>query len=60
VDDRVRMRLANVDTRWRSAVVVTTTTRRSLIEDDEGRQHSMLVDCVEKLLYMLLYAVTQL
>jgi hypothetical protein len=33
--------LANVDTRRRSAVV--STSRRSLIEDDEGRRHSMLV-----------------
>ena len=38
---RVRMGLANVDTRRRSAVV--TASRRSLIEDDEGRRHSMLV-----------------
>jgi len=35
--------LANVDTRRRSAVVVTASSRRSLIEDDEGRRHSMLV-----------------
>jgi hypothetical protein len=40
---RVRTGLANVDTRRRSAGVVTTTSRRSLIEDDEGRRHSMLV-----------------
>ena len=39
-DDRVYTRLANVDTQRRSAVVVTTT---SLIEDYEGRRHSMLV-----------------
>jgi hypothetical protein len=32
---------ANVDTRRRSAVV--SASRRSLIEDDEGRRHSMLV-----------------
>ena len=36
---RVRTGMANVDTRRRSAVVTTT----SLIEDDEGRRHSMLV-----------------
>jgi hypothetical protein len=38
-----RARLANVDTgtQWQSAVV--STSRRSLIEDDEGRRHSMLV-----------------
>jgi hypothetical protein len=33
--------MANVDTRRRSAVV--SALRRSLIEDDEGRRHSMLV-----------------
>jgi hypothetical protein len=33
--------LANVDTRRRSAVM--SASRRSLIEDDEGRRHSMLV-----------------
>ena len=38
---RVRAGLGNVDTRRRSAVV--TASRRSLIEDDEGRRHSMLV-----------------
>ncbi|KAH9173076.1 hypothetical protein EDB89DRAFT_1961167 [Lactarius sanguifluus] len=38
---RVRVGLANVDARRRSAVV--TASRRSLIEDDEGRRHSMLV-----------------
>jgi hypothetical protein len=38
---RVRLGLGNVDTRRRSAVV--TASRRSLIEDDEGRRHSMLV-----------------
>jgi hypothetical protein len=39
---RVRMTdLAKVDTRRRNAVV--STSRRSLIEDVEGRQHSMLV-----------------
>jgi hypothetical protein len=38
---RVLAGLANVDTRRRSAVV--TALRRSLIEDDEGQRHSMLV-----------------
>jgi hypothetical protein len=38
---RVRLGLGNVGTRRRSAVV--TASRRSLIEDDEGRRHSMLV-----------------
>ena len=38
---RVRGGLGNVDTRRRSAVV--NASRRSLIEDDEGRRHSMLV-----------------
>ncbi|KAN0131155.1 hypothetical protein V8E53_011047 [Lactarius tabidus] len=38
---RVRTGLTNVDTRRRSAVV--SASRRSLIEDDEGRRHSMLV-----------------
>jgi len=38
---RIRAGLANIDTRRRSAVV--TASRRSLIEDDEGRRHSMLV-----------------
>ncbi|KAI0255177.1 hypothetical protein BJV78DRAFT_1358803 [Lactifluus subvellereus] len=38
---RVRAGLANVDMRRRSAVV--SSSRRSLIEDDEGRRHSMLV-----------------
>ncbi|KAH8992191.1 hypothetical protein EDB92DRAFT_590748 [Lactarius akahatsu] len=38
---RVRVGLANVDARRRSAVVAAS--RRSLIEDDEGRRHSMLV-----------------
>jgi hypothetical protein len=33
--------MSNVDTRRRSAVV--SASRRSLIEDDEGRRHSMLV-----------------
>jgi hypothetical protein len=33
--------LANVDTRRRSAVV--STSRQSLVEDDEGRRHSILV-----------------
>jgi len=41
VETRVRAGLANVDIRRRSAVV--STSRRSLIEDDEGRRHSMLV-----------------
>jgi hypothetical protein len=41
VDTRVRASLANVDIRRRSAVV--SASRRSLIEDDEGRRHSMLV-----------------
>ena len=40
---RGRAGMANVDTRRWSAVVMTTTSRRSLIEDDEGRRHSMLV-----------------
>ena len=42
---RVRTGLVNVDTgltRRRSAVV-SSASRRSLIEDDEGRRHSMLV-----------------
>ena len=38
---RVRVGLANVDMRRRSAIV--TASRRSLIEDDEGRRHSILV-----------------
>lgn len=38
---RVRAGLANVDVRRRSVVV--SASRRSLIEDDEGRRHSMLV-----------------
>jgi hypothetical protein len=38
---RVRAGLANIDMRRRSAVV--SSSRRSLIEDDEGRRHSMLV-----------------
>jgi hypothetical protein len=38
---RARSGLANVDMRRRSAVV--SASRRSLIEDDEGRRHSMLV-----------------
>jgi hypothetical protein len=38
---RMRTSLANIDTRRRSAVV--SASRRSLIEDDEGRRHSMLV-----------------
>ncbi|KAH9069341.1 hypothetical protein EDB83DRAFT_2374595 [Lactarius deliciosus] len=38
---RVRVGLANIDARRRSAVVAAS--RRSLIEDDEGRRHSMLV-----------------
>ncbi|KAH9978470.1 hypothetical protein BJV74DRAFT_859380 [Russula compacta] len=38
---RARTGLANVDMRRRSAVV--SASRRSLIEDDEGRRHSMLV-----------------
>ncbi|KAH9958510.1 hypothetical protein BGW80DRAFT_1184659 [Lactifluus volemus] len=38
---RVRAGLANVDMRRRSSVV--SSSRRSLIEDDEGRRHSMLV-----------------
>ncbi|KAI9453898.1 hypothetical protein BJY52DRAFT_1205372 [Lactarius psammicola] len=38
---RVRTGLTNIDARRRSAVV--TASRRSLIEDDEGRRHSMLV-----------------
>jgi hypothetical protein len=37
----VRAGLSNVDMRRRSAVV--SASRRSLIEDDEGRRHSMLV-----------------
>jgi hypothetical protein len=37
----VRTGLSNVDMRRRSAVV--SASRRSLIEDDEGRRHSMLV-----------------
>jgi hypothetical protein len=37
----VRAGMSNVDMRRRSAVV--STSRRSLIEDDEGRRHSMLV-----------------
>ena len=41
VETRVRAGLANVDMRRRSAVV--SASRRSLIEDDEGRRHSMLV-----------------
>lgn len=41
VETRVRAGLANVDIRRRSAVV--SASRRSLIEDDEGRRHSMLV-----------------
>ena len=41
---RVRMGLANADKRQsRSAVVVSITSRRSLIEDNEGRHHSILV-----------------
>ncbi|KAF8264664.1 hypothetical protein EI94DRAFT_1779516 [Lactarius quietus] len=36
-----RTGLSNIDTRRRSAVV--NASRRSLIEDDEGRRHSMLV-----------------
>ena len=51
-DNRVRTRLASVDTQRRGAVVVTTT---SLIEDYEGRRHSMLVDYVEKLLYCICF-----
>ena len=38
---RVRRGLGNVDTRRRSAVV--NASRRSLIENDEGQRHSMLV-----------------
>ena len=38
---RVRAGLVNVDIRRRSSVV--SSSRRSLIEDDEGRRHSMLV-----------------
>ncbi|KAN0131158.1 hypothetical protein V8E53_011050 [Lactarius tabidus] len=41
VGSRVCTGLTNVDTRRRSAVV--SASRRSLIEDDEGRRHSMLV-----------------
>ena len=41
VETRVRAGLANVDMRRRSAVI--SASRRSLIEDDEGRRHSMLV-----------------
>jgi hypothetical protein len=41
VETRVRANLANVDMRRRSAVI--SASRRSLIEDDEGRRHSMLV-----------------
>ena len=37
----VRAGMSNVDMRRRSAVV--SASRRSLIEDDEGRRHSMLV-----------------
>jgi hypothetical protein len=40
-ETRVRAGLANVDMRRRSAVI--SSSRRSLIEDDEGRRHSMLV-----------------
>ncbi|KAI0294664.1 hypothetical protein B0F90DRAFT_1755372 [Multifurca ochricompacta] len=39
---RMRGLTSNVDTRRRSAVV-SSVSRRSLIEDDEGRRHSMLV-----------------
>jgi len=38
---RVRAGLVNVDVRRRSVAV--SASRRSLIEDDEGRRHSMLV-----------------
>jgi hypothetical protein len=38
---RVRAGLANIDMRRRSSAV--SSSRRSLIEDDEGRRHSMLV-----------------
>jgi hypothetical protein len=40
-ETRVRTGLANVDIRRRSAII--SASRRSLIEDDEGRRHSMLV-----------------
>jgi hypothetical protein len=40
-ETRVRAGLANVDMRRRSAGI--SASRRSLIEDDEGRRHSMLV-----------------
>ena len=40
---RVRTGMANINTRRRSAVVVPITSRRSLIENDVGRRHSMLV-----------------
>jgi hypothetical protein len=48
--------LGNVETRRRSAVVVTTTSRRSLIETTRADDTACPFDCVEKLLYMLLYA----
>jgi hypothetical protein len=54
---RARTGLANVDTRRRSAVVVTASSRRSLIEDDEADSTTCSCDFVEKLLYMLLYAL---
>jgi hypothetical protein len=40
-ETRVHAGLANIDMRRRSAVI--SASRRSLIEDDEGRRHSMLV-----------------
>lgn len=40
-ETRVRASFGNIDIRRRSAVV--SASRRSLIEDDEGRRHSMLV-----------------
>jgi hypothetical protein len=44
--------MANVDTRRRSAVVVTTNSRRFLIEDDEGRWHSMIARlCAKAIVY---------